>query len=130
MSTGYLNRVIRLDFSDLSANPDTDPVWIVIRNPRLVPPSELTSNIALNPDGTPVDMNDATEAMYRTMLRLIVGWRVYDGTAPFELHPVTGEPFGDQPLLPSPATLDSVKKLPTVMINAVANEIKQAANPQ
>lgn len=129
MSTGYLNRVIRLEFPEFSSGPD-DPIWIVIRNPKLVPPAELQGDVALNPDGTPVDMAAATDNTYRIVSQLVVGWRVYDASAPVELDPGTGEVVGDQPLLPLPATIENARKLPSAFILAIADEVKAANNPR
>lgn len=129
--TGYLNRVIKLDFSDeWSTDPERDPIWLVIRNPKLVPPGELTGNVAMNPDGTPVDMQQATDNMYEVVAKLVVAWRVYDATQVPEIDPVTGEDITVPELLPMPATAALCRKLPSAFITRVANEIKAAVDPQ
>lgn len=129
--TGYLNRVIKLDFSqEWSTDPERDPIWMVIRNPKLVPPGELTGNVALNPDGTPVDMQAATDNMYAVVAKLTVAWRVYDATQEPVIDPNTGEDVTVPALLPHPATAELCKKLPAAFLTRVANEIKQAVDPQ
>lgn len=131
MGTGYLNKVIKLDFSaEWSEDPTGDPIWIVIRNPKLVPPQEMQGNVALNADGTPVDTAAAVEAMYATVAKLVVGWRVYDATAEVTLDEHTGEVTSAAQLLPLPATPEACKKLPAAFINRVATEIREAVNPQ
>jgi hypothetical protein len=122
---GYANRVITLRFPDLSDDPDTDPIWVTIRNPRLVPPAEL------RPKGG-IDENDEESMMAatnETMSRLIVGWRVYDAAAPVELDE-NGHEVGDQPLLGMPVTPEAVAKLPMEIINRIGEEIQEAADPQ
>lgn len=147
MSTGYANRVINLQFPEL-AEPKTDEngkvvlhpesgkpepseaIWVVIRNPQLMPPGELTPrDVAVDPNsGRPLDAEDANQAMYEIFAKLIVGWRVYDATS-FEINSETGEPL-DQPLLELPATPASVAKLPNAIINKLAAQLQESANPQ
>lgn len=115
---GYANRLLTVDFPDL-ADAD-DKIYVAIRNPKLVPPGELSNNdVVIDENGQPVDPDAATAAMYETIAKLITAWRVYDAT----------DMADDQALLPSPATADSVAKLPVEIINRLADEIKQAVNP-
>lgn len=116
---GYANRTIKLDFPGLSE--DGDEVYVAIRNPRIVPPGELRGrDIALDGNGQPVDPGEAEQAMYETLAKLVVSWHVYDGT----------DLSDDQAPLPLPATAENVAKLPTDIINRVAEEIREAANPR
>lgn len=99
-----------------------------LRNPRTVPQDELLSrDVALDSDGKPIDMQEASASMRRTFARLIVGWRVYDASFA-EVDSDTGEPL-DQPLLPMPATPELVNKLPTVITNRITQEFGAAINP-
>jgi hypothetical protein len=115
---GYAKRTIKLDFADLSE--PGDEIYIAIRNPRLVPPGELRGkDIALDDNGTPVNPAEAEQAMYETLAKLVVSWHVYDAT----------DLSDEQAVLPLPAAADDVAKLPTEIINRLAEEIQQAANP-
>lgn len=115
---GYANRSIKLDFPDLSE--PGDEIYIAIRNPRLIPPGELRGkDIPLDDKGVPVNPAEAEQAMYETLAKLVVSWHVYDAT----------DLADEQALLTSPATPEAVAKLPTEIINRLAEEIQQAANP-
>ncbi len=116
---GYRNRFIPLMFPELAE--DGDEVWVSIRNPLLVPPGELQpAPVPTHADGTPVDPQAATEAMFAVIAKLIVAWRVYDASVVAE----------QQPLLELPATPESVGRLPTVVLNRIAEEINKINNPQ
>lgn len=130
MIAGYANRIIHMPFPDLSEDPENDPIWVSLRNPRLVPPDELRpKGVATDPGtGQPLDANAAEAAMYAVFAKLIVGWRVYDASY-MALDDNTGEPL-DQPRLPMPPTTESVAKLPSVILARLVEEFTQAANPQ
>jgi hypothetical protein len=123
---GYANRLITLTFDELSEDPENDPIRLTIRNPRLMPPDEL------RPKG--VDSENEDEVMaatYEVMARLVVGWRVYDASAPIEVDENGDVVEGaDQPRLALPATAESVAKLPMEIINRIGGEIREAADPQ
>ena len=121
----YANRVITLNFPELSEDPTNDPIRVTLRNPRLVPAPEL------RPRDLPDDATEAEQmtASFETTARLIVGWRVYDASAPIELDE-DGNVVGEQPLLPMPATADLVAKLPLVILNRIGEEVKEAVDPQ
>ncbi len=145
MSTGYANRVIHLAFPELAepelkdGQPVIDPetgkpvpserIWVTIRNPRLMPPGELTPrDVPLDPaTGAPLRADDANEAMYEIFSKLIVGWRAYDATD-FSIDPETGEAL-PQRLLELPATVDNVRKLPTAIVNRIAEQMTESSNP-
>lgn len=130
--TGYANRVITLDFPDLSEDPDNEPVRVVIRNPRLEPPESLIidDDMEMTPDGRPADMQKAMQTTYKVIARLVMWWRAYDATAPLEINEETGEVTSGQERLPSPATPELVAKLPTAIINRIGEEIREAKAPQ
>jgi hypothetical protein len=118
-STGYVDRFITIRFDHLTGDAVNDPVWVVIRNPRLVPPSVLTADpVALGPDGMPVDQKAAELATYAVLARLIKDWRVYDAS-------VDGIS-----LLPMPASPDLIARLPLEIINRLGAEVSRAANPR
>lgn len=121
---GYANRVVTLEFKELSEDWENDPIRVTIRNPRLVPPNDL------RPKG--IDSEDEDEVMqasFEAIARLVVGWRVYDASAPIELDS-DGQATDDQPLLPLPATAELVAKLPLEIINRLGEEVQQASNPR
>jgi hypothetical protein len=130
---GYSNRIIRIPFPDLSDDPENDPIWVAIRNPRLVPPAELTpDHVTGITDGVPDDMDAANNATYKIMSRLIVGWRAYDASRPVQLNAV-GEDVTPQVLLPaSPEsfTPPNVAKLPMEIVQAIGKEMTDAMNPR
>lgn len=131
---GYANRVIMLRFDELSE--DDDLVHVVMRNPKLLPLDELKpdKNIAIGPDGQPLDEEAAENDMYERLAKLIVGWHVYDSTMP-EPEIVNGQPRyvfdenASQKPLPLPATAASVRKLPNLIQQAILKEVEKVANP-
>jgi hypothetical protein len=125
---GYANRLVHVDFTEELAEPG-DSIWVTIRNPKHLTAAELRPReVALMPDGvTPVNMDDATNAMYETLSKLIVGWRVYDASD-LTLD-ANGQPM-PQPLLPTPATPEMVAKLPVSIVKRLSEEVTNAVNPQ
>ena len=70
---GYANRLVHVDFTEELAEPG-DTVWVTIRNPKHLTAGELRPrDVPMQADGvTPVNMNDATDAMYETLAKLIM----------------------------------------------------------
>lgn len=124
---GYSNPVITLRFDQLVDDPTNDPIWVAIKNPKVMPPEALRpKDVELDADGKPVNEADAMSAMYSIIAGLVIGWRAYDATD------ITIDAAGNvQPmsLLPTPATADLVRRLPMEIINQIAEVIRQAANP-
>ena len=125
--TGFRNRIVTLQFPELT--DDGDPVLhVVLRNPQTVPPSDLApDDIALGPDGTPLDKDLAAQRSREIIASLVVGWRMYDASD-FGYNPETGLPTDQKPL-PLPATADLVDKLPMVVIRRINDTITDAVNP-
>lgn len=129
---GYAQRVIRLAFPGLTDDDAGDPVWVVIRNPRLMPPHELTpkGGGGIGPDGMPTDLAAAEDATYEVLSRLVIGWRVYDATQPIQLD-ATGNDITQQVLLPQGEhSVANCKKLPMEIVNRLGEEMRTAANPR
>jgi hypothetical protein len=127
---GYANRVVVLDFPDLSEDPVNDPIRVVVRNPKLMPPQELIPKDDVElVEGQPVDPQAAMRSGYEIVAKLLIGWRVYDPTAPIGLD-VDLNPVGDQPLLPQEFTPENVAKLPAVILNRLGDLVQEAVNPQ
>lgn len=138
----YKDRVIKLDFDDLSEGPE-DPIWVIIRNPRLLPPAEISSftsgDSGYEPaepaeDGTPqarvTDPDKATQTLRNMVARLVVAARVYDATDLGTFDPETGEPTGEQPRMPPPPwSPEQAAKLPLPVMERISKEFAEAVNP-
>ncbi|MEV8324507.1 hypothetical protein [Kitasatospora sp. NPDC056731] len=133
---GYRDRFLLITFPEVG-----DDASILLRNPRLVPPDLLEPEpIELDAAGEPVDREAARRAMHTVFSKLIVAWRgMYDAASdevPADL-PAGGdlgdllarlEESGQQQLgAPSPET---VARLPIAVVNRLAEEIGNAANPR
>jgi hypothetical protein len=143
MSGSYSRPVIRLDFTEqLGYGPD-DPVWVVIRNPKILPPKMLrvskqaqAAAEALQDDPASEDAQDEGMAATHGMAgRLVVAWRVYAVPPDPEIDPLTGEFAEVKPeLLPQPSGGSGVSAelfgaLPAMIQMAVLKEITEAINP-
>ncbi|MFL4491569.1 hypothetical protein ACJ6WD_09950 [Streptomyces sp. VTCC 41912] len=133
--SGYTNRVILLQFPELG-----DKVSVLLRNPRLLPPSELTpEDVPVDANGQPLDPHAANVAMYKVMANLIAAWHVYDATATAgavdvdldaddldaQLQALEG---ADQVRLID-ITTENVARLPMAIINRIGEEIGRVADP-
>lgn len=121
---GYANRLVYIDFPELGDN-----IRVIMRNPKLMTTDELAGdNVSVDPvTGVPTDIEAAKQSMYKTIAKLVVGWTVYDATAPMldeDLNEI------DQPALPMPATAESVAKLPSAILTKLGTIVKDAVNPQ
>jgi len=130
---GYSKRVLRLPFAGLTDDDVNDPIWVAIRNPRLVPPDELVpeQSSGILPDGTAADPEAATNSMHLMFARLIVGWRAYDARQPVELD-AAGNDITVQRLIPNTGpdcfTPENVAKLPMEIVNAIVREVEAASD--
>ncbi|MGW1071587.1 hypothetical protein [Streptomyces sp. NPDC002537] len=133
--SGYTNRVILLEFPQLG-----DKVSVLLRNPVLLPPGELTpDDVATDADGKPVDPQAANAAMYKVMANLIVAWHVYDASATGV--PVTIDLDADDLTAQLAAleaaeqtrlvevTPENVARLPMAIITRIGEEIGRVADP-
>lgn len=112
---GYDNRFKRIDFPDLG-----DGVYVVLRNPKTLPPSKMKpEGIQLDATGNPVDEEDAERAMLAVIAKLVRDWNVYDASSDED----------EQPLLPLPATTESMECLPLEILKRLSEEIRLAVNP-
>ncbi|WP_438489582.1 hypothetical protein [Streptomyces sp. S186] len=133
--SGYTNRVILLQFPELG-----DKVSVLLRNPRLLPPAELTpEDVPVDANGQPLDPQAANVAMYKVMANLIAAWHVYDATATADtvhidldaddldaqLQALEG---ADQVRLVD-ITAENVARLPMAIINRIGEEIGRVADP-
>lgn len=125
--TGFRNRILTLQFPDLT--DEGDPVLhVVLRNPQTVPPTDLVpDDIAVGPDGVPIDRELAAQRSREIIARLIIGWRMFDATD-FGYDPETGLATDQQPL-PLPATPELVDRLPMAVIRRINEVITEAVNP-
>lgn len=133
--SGYTNRYIPLMFPDLG-----DRVSLLIRNPRLLPPGELSPDgVATDAEGQPLDPKAAEMATYEVMARLIVAWHVYDASAEAAAVDVDLDAddldarlaaleTADQTRL-GPITAENVAKLPVAILKRLTEEVNAAADP-
>lgn len=137
---GYANPVKKLDFPELAAEGDS--IWVVIKNPLILPPSFLTGaveDVEVDGDGKPVNVSaaKAMEKGRQTAAKLIIAWRVYDASVFPRIDPQTGEVVpGTEPLLlPGPPAGDGVdpalfEKVPSAITLGIMREVSAALNPQ
>ncbi len=126
----YANRVVTLDFPELSSDPVNDPIRVVLRNPKLQPPRTLVPSQDVElVDGQPADQQAALNATFEVVAKLIIGWRVYDPTADITLDENL-EPTGDQDLLPQRFDAETVAKLPSVILDRIGELVMEAINPR
>lgn len=141
MSGGYANPVLKLDFDSLSRDPAADPIWVIIRNPRLMPPEELNSvyngDSGYDDDGKVLNRESALATTAKLITKLVVAARVYDpagSAAALTFDPLTGEITGgasDQPLMPpTPWTPDVAARLPVEIRTRITQEFAEAQNPK
>lgn len=151
--SGYANRVIRIPFDHLSSDPKTDPIWVVIKNPALLPPRMLRPSNLVDVEAAEDAAGDLPEGVKRritgaaaeaadragkeVMARLVVAWRVYDATTSPEYDPVTGEEIEGtgQNLLPPPSggngvPVEQFELLPTEIQITITERFAEAVNPQ
>jgi hypothetical protein len=132
---GYTSPYVLLPFPDLG-----DDVSVLIRNPQLLPPSELTpEDVQLDERGQPVDPQAANMAMYKVFARLIVAWKVYDASE--LITPVEVSEDADpvalfeslettaQPRLGA-ISAENIARLPLRIINRIGAELGSVADPK
>ncbi|MFK0222237.1 hypothetical protein ACIQWN_29105 [Streptomyces vinaceus] len=135
--SGYSNPYVLLQFPELG-----DDVSVLMRNPQLLPPSEITpKDVATDETGKPLDPQAAQEAMYEVFARVIVAWKVYDASQPVPLD-LTDDPdpvalfasLSVDSLAPQPrltaVTVENVARMPLRITNRIMEEISKVADPQ
>ena len=127
---GYANRVITLQFPELTDDDDLPdrPVQVVLRNPRLMPPGELTpEHVETDENGVPKDVEAAKYANNKIIAKLIIGWRAFDAS---DIRvDDDGNELPQEPL-PLPATPELVAKLPLAIFKRLSQEVTNAFDPQ
>jgi hypothetical protein len=112
---GYADRTVTLNFPDLGPE-----IYVTLRNPKTMAPGALRPrDIAMGPDGLPLNPDDAEAAMYDMLATLVRDWCVYDATSDLD----------DQPRLPLPATPEMMRMLPMSIITTITEELSKAVNP-
>lgn len=118
--TGYADRVLTVEFRELTKNWERNPIWVAMRNPQLVHPDLLKTDIALGPNGLPVNQEAALQGTYEVIGKLVLDWRVFDATVdPREKPVLLGEP-----------SAETAARLPLAVLNKIGKLIEAAANPQ
>ena len=131
---GYTNPYVLLTFPDLG-----DDISVLMKNPQLLPPSEIEpEDVPTDDNGQPVDPSAAQEAAYKVMAKLIVAWKVYeafDPTATLEVDPdadptVLFESLGtgEQRRLGS-ITVENIGRLPLAILNRIGEEVGRVSDP-
>lgn len=124
---GYANRVITLDFPELSENDQEGRVFVVIRNPKTVTLSKLeVAAVAQGPEGQP-NAEEAGAVVNGLLARLIIGGRLFD--AEVDGIDADGVPL-DQPELTYPLTEETAGKLPIEVVRAITDKITDAQAPR
>ena len=131
---GYANPYVMLQFPELG-----DDTSVLMRNPQLLPPSEITpEDVPLDEQGKPVDPNAANEAMYAVMAKVIVAWKVYQAFTP-DLPQVDPEADPADVLATltemeqrriGAVTAENVGRLPMAIIQRIMEEIGRVADPK
>jgi hypothetical protein len=131
--TGYATPYVMLQFPELG-----DDCSVLMRNPQLLPPSEITpEDVPLDEQGQPIDPQAANESMYKVMARIIVAWRMYEAF-PSDLPPV--DPDADpadvlatleglEQRRMGAVTAENVGRLPMEAIKRIMGEISRVADP-
>ncbi|GHB55430.1 hypothetical protein GCM10010331_49070 [Streptomyces xanthochromogenes] len=132
---GYTSPYVLMQFPDLG-----DDVSVLMRNPQLLPPREITPrDVPTDDKGQPLDPDDAQKVMYEVFARLIVAWKVYDAsqTPPLEISedadPVAlFESLGSGDAQPriGPINVDNVARLPMRIISRMMDEVNATVSPQ
>jgi hypothetical protein len=116
---GLKNRFITITFPEMTEEGD-EPLYITLRNPKLVPVDWLRSRIALTPSGEPVNPEAATQEGYERLARLITDIRMYDAE----------DESLDQGMLTMPMTAEKVARLPLLVNARIADELNRVGeNP-
>jgi hypothetical protein len=133
---GYSNPYSLLTFPELG-----EDVSVLIRNPQLLAPAEITpKDVPLDERGQPLDPQEAQNAMYEVFARLIVAWKVYDGSQapnlelgedadPVALYESLNSAPDGQPRLGA-ITVDNIARMPLRIINRIGEELGRVADPQ
>lgn len=130
---GYTNPYVLLTFPELG-----DDVSVLMKNPQLLPPADLTpEDVPVDDDGKPLDNQAANEAGYKMMAGIIVAWKVYEA---FDPAPLDIDPDADPaalfeslsagvPVRIGKVTPENVGRLPMVVLKRIMEEISPA-DPQ
>lgn len=133
--SGYTNPYVLLLFPELG-----DDVSVLMKNPQLLPPTDLTpDDVAVDDEGKPVDNQAANEAGYKMMAGIIVAWKVYEAFSPSGTLDI--DPDADPATLfeslsaGTPArigkvTPENVSRLPMVILKRIMEEISRVTDPQ
>jgi hypothetical protein len=133
---GYSNPYILRTYPDLG-----DRVSVLMRNPKLLPPAEITPrDVPVDDRGQPLDQADAQQAMFEVIARIVVKWRVFDGSAAAPDLPELNLDADPETLEAQVAALsaaeqdplgavtpENVARLPLVIINDISSVIGEVA---
>jgi hypothetical protein len=131
---GYKNRTLTIEFPDLS--DEDDPVWVKIRNPKILTTDffDSTEDLPVAPSTEGMDeptrvstLRAHTKALTaaqmqqsrEVMSRIIVDGHVYDANDDSDAPAV----------LTMPLTVETVAKLPVEIVTKISEAMSGATNP-
>jgi hypothetical protein len=117
----YRKPLLRIDLADKLDEEAYEDLWVVIRNPRIMPTKMLTpAEVKTDENGRPVDPAAADRAMYEVLARLVHDWNLTD--------PMAEDQDNAQVL---PRTVDAfVESVPLAVINYLSNEVIRSTDPR
>jgi hypothetical protein len=135
MSGGYANPTVKLEFPEIST--EGDPIWVVIRNPRIMPQAEIASygdgaDAVVDSDGKVTDRAAARQAANRFIARLVIAANVYDATFTPQFDD-NGDVVGDATAPKLPRTnwsAEDAARIPARIFAAIDKEVGEAVSPQ
>lgn len=134
---GYANAAVRLPFPELSEDPEGDLIWVVFRNPAVIPPAELASasqgDSGVDAAGNITDKDAAAATTHRMVAKLVIACNAYDARHQAE-YDDNGDPkpgTDKAPKLPrTNLTEHDAAGLPGAIINAIMSKVGEANNPK
>ena len=133
--SGYTNPYVLLTFPELG-----DDVSVLMKNPQLLPPADLTpEDVPVDGEGKPLDNQAANDAGYKMMAGIIVAWKVFEAFSPADTLDI--DPDADPaalfeslsagvPVRIGKVTPENVGRLPMVVLKRIMEEISRVADPQ
>lgn len=130
--SGYADPFVLLRFPELG-----DDCSVLLRNPKLLPPGDITpEDVPMRDDGQPVDPQAANDAGYKVMANIIVAWKIYaapgmgtDIDPEADPEDVLKALEGVELVRLGKPTAESIAKAPVAVIKRVMEEIQSTLDP-
>lgn len=131
--SGYTNPYVLLTFADLG-----DDVSVLMRNPQLMPPSQLQPrDVPMDDKGQPLDQEAARQASFEVMERLIVAWKVYEAFGDEVEVAEDADPAAlfeqltaGEPRRLGAVNAENIGRLPLAILNRIGEEVGRVADPR